>query len=150
MGETCKDCSHADTSTSTTTLLADASEDESNRCYPCLVAPASKKSKTSASKGATPKASVSDVASPPTGASKQAKSKTKKGDSTGEGGQLQFLAARVLMKILYGARYARPDLLRAVCGLATKVTKWDAQADKEIHRLVEYINSTLHLSLIHI
>ena len=52
------------------------------------------------------------------------------------------------MKILYGARYARPDLLRAVCGLATKVTKWDKQADKEIHRLIEYINSTLHYRLV--
>ena len=47
------------------------------------------------------------------------------------------------MKILYGARMARPDLLKATCRLATKVTKWTPQCDLELHRLVAYINSTL-------
>ena len=37
---------------------------------------------------------------------------------------------------------ARPDLLRAVCSLACKVTKWDVDCDADIHRLIEYIHST--------
>ena len=40
-------------------------------------------------------------------------------------GQLHEYAARVLMKILYGARLARKDLLRAIGALATFITKWD-------------------------
>ena len=35
--------------------------------------------------------------------------------SSQNAGVLQPIAAKVLMKILYGARMARPDLLRAVC-----------------------------------
>ena len=38
-------------------------------------------------------------------------------------GRLQPIAARVLMKVLYGARLARFDLLRVVCYLATFKTK---------------------------
>ena len=44
-------------------------------------------------------------------------------------GQLQPIAARVLMKVLYAARVCRFDLLRAVCSLATKVTMWDSSCD---------------------
>jgi hypothetical protein len=47
------------------------------------------------------------------------------------------------MKILYAARMARYDLLRATCFLATRITKWDASCDKMLHRLVCYINSSL-------
>ena len=36
-----------------------------------------------------------------------------------EAGVLSSDASEILMKILYGARVARPDLLRAVCGLAS-------------------------------
>eukprot|EP00975_Prorocentrum_lima_P005365 1160619-Prorocentrum_lima.AAC.1 len=49
------------------------------------------------------------------------------------------------MKILYGARMARYDLLRAVAYLATAVTKWTLSCDQDLHRLVAYINSTLAL-----
>ena len=49
---------------------------------------------------------------------------------------LQPLASRVLMKILYAARMARSDLLRAVCGLASNVTKWTRQCDADLYRLV--------------
>ena len=48
------------------------------------------------------------------------------------------------MKVLYGARMARFDLLRAVCALACCVTKWDTNCDRKLHRLMCYINSTLH------
>jgi hypothetical protein len=48
------------------------------------------------------------------------------------------------MKVLYGARMARFDLLRAVCALACNVIKWDTYCDRKLHRLMCYIHSTLH------
>eukprot|EP00435_Cladocopium_sp_Y103_P029443 s2501_g7.t1 len=45
---------------------------------------------------------------------------------------------------LFALRLARFDLLRAVQGLAPRVTKWSADCDKAHHRLVSYIHSTLH------
>ena len=57
-------------------------------------------------------------------------------------GALQPIAAKVLMKILYAARMARFDLLRAVCHLACFITKWTTECDKRLHRLVCYIHST--------
>ena len=71
---------------------------------------------------------------------------------TGEGpdearGELAPIAAKVLMKILYGARMCRYDLLRPTCHLATKITKWSKLCDKALHRLVAYVNSTLDLRL---
>ena len=59
-------------------------------------------------------------------------------------GILQPISARVLMKILYGARMARHDLLRAVCHLASCVTKWTRQCDEDLFRLVSYIHHTSH------
>ena len=47
------------------------------------------------------------------------------------GRQLHIIAAKILMKIMYGARFARPDLLRAVCVLARRITKWDDDCDKK-------------------
>ena len=44
-----------------------------------------------------------------------------------------------LMKILYGARNARPDILKAVTHLACFFTKWTSQCDRRLHRLVCYI-----------
>ena len=55
---------------------------------------------------------------------------------------LKPYAAKVLMKVLYAARYARFDLLRAVCYLAQYITKWDANCDKRLYRLMCYIHST--------
>ena len=60
---------------------------------------------------------------------------------------LKSYAAKVLMKVLYAARYARFDLLRAVCFLAQYITKWDTMCDKRLYRLMCYINSTYHLRL---
>lgn len=62
-------------------------------------------------------------------------------------GVLAPIAARVLMKILFAARMARYDLLRAVQGLAARVTKWSVDYDKLHHRLICYINSTLDIKL---
>ena len=63
-------------------------------------------------------------------------------------GRLAPVAARILMKILYGARCARLDLLRAVSHLACYFTKWTSQCDKRLHQLVCYINSTLHYRMV--
>ena len=46
------------------------------------------------------------------------------------------------MKILFAARMARPDLLRATQSLASRVTKWSIECDIALHRLVSYIKST--------
>ena len=44
-------------------------------------------------------------------------------------GILAPVASRILMKILYGARFARWDLLKVVTKLATMVTKWTTSCD---------------------
>ena len=61
---------------------------------------------------------------------------------------MSSIAARILMKVLYAARMARFDLLRAVCHLACYVTKWDAECDRRLHRLMCYIYSTYHYRMI--
>ena len=58
-------------------------------------------------------------------------------------GQLQPIAGRVLMKVLFAARMARYDLLRAIQRLASRVTKWSPDCDKALHRLMCYIHSTI-------
>ena len=63
-------------------------------------------------------------------------------------GRLQPIAAKVLMKILYAATLCRFDLLRAVCHLATFVTKWTSECDRKLHRLVCYVDSSKHLRMI--
>ena len=45
-------------------------------------------------------------------------------DQHAEEGHLASVACSLLMKVLWAARLARPDLLRAVIHLATKITKW--------------------------
>ena len=58
-------------------------------------------------------------------------------------GRLQPIASKVLMKILFAARMARYDLLRATQALASRVTKWSRECDDALHRLVSYINCSL-------
>ena len=62
--------------------------------------------------------------------------------SANEEGLLAPIACKVLMKLLYGARLARFDLLRPIAALASKITKWDTVCDRMLHRLVCYINSS--------
>ena len=69
------------------------------------------------------------------------------GDGQPGAPRLQSIAAQVLMKILYAARMARFDLLKAVCTLASEISKWTAESDRKLHRLVSYINSTLHVKM---
>ena len=63
-------------------------------------------------------------------------------------GDLQPIASRVLMKVLFAARMARFDLLRATQGLASRVTKWSPDCDKSLHRLMCYIHSTLDRTMV--
>ena len=63
-------------------------------------------------------------------------------------GELQTAAASILMKILYAARMARFDLLRPTCRLACFITKWTTLCDKQLHRLVCYIHSSLSVRMI--
>ena len=46
------------------------------------------------------------------------------GDETERRGELQAIASRVLMKVLFAVRMARFGLLRATQGLASHVAKW--------------------------
>ena len=62
-------------------------------------------------------------------------------------GKLAPVASRVLMKLLFAAIIARFDLLRAVQGLASKVTKWSIDCDKALHSLVCYATSTMHCKM---
>lgn len=59
-------------------------------------------------------------------------------------GTLHKDAASMLMTVMWAARYARPDLLKAVQHLACYLTKWDDLCDKAMYRLFCYINSTIH------
>ena len=62
-------------------------------------------------------------------------------------GKLAPIASKVLMKLLFAARMARYDLLRAVQGLASRVTKWSPDCDKALHRLMCYVQSTLDMKM---
>ena len=62
-------------------------------------------------------------------------------------GVLAPIAARVRMKILFAARMARYDLLRAVHGMAARRTKWSTDCDKALHSLICYIPPTLDRKL---
>ena len=52
-------------------------------------------------------------------------------------------AARVIMKVMYAARMARPDLQRTIAFLARYLTKWTEDMDKRLHRLMVYIQNSL-------
>ena len=60
----------------------------------------------------------------------------------GERGELADVALKILMKVLYGARMCRYDILRATCMLARRVSKWDKECDKRLLRLMMYIRTT--------
>jgi len=63
-------------------------------------------------------------------------------------GLLQPNAAKLLMKMLYGARVCRLDLLKAIGDLSTRITKWSTACDRRLHRLVSYINRTIDTVLV--
>ena len=59
------------------------------------------------------------------------------------GDKLHRVAAAVLMTVMFAARWARFDLLRAVGHLATKLHAWDEWCDKRLERLMAYIDASL-------
>ena len=59
-------------------------------------------------------------------------------------GVLAPVAASSLMQAFYGARFARPDMLRAIAALARKITKWRPMQDFQLHRLMCYTKSFRH------
>ena len=60
---------------------------------------------------------------------------------------MQPIAAKVIMKILYGARMARYDLLHSCQILACKITKWTKRCDQRLLRIVSYLHQSLELTM---
>ena len=58
-------------------------------------------------------------------------------------GVLGVIAAMILMTLLYSARAARFELFHAIQYLAKRITRWDRNCDKRLHRLMCYIYSTV-------
>ena len=81
----------------------------------------------------------------PSSGSKATSSSKKSGpESWDSKGNLACIASKVLMKVLWAARLARYDLLKAVSYLARFVTRWSTRCDEMLHRLMCYIDSTKH------
>ena len=64
-----------------------------------------------------------------------------------ERGELSDNASKVLMKALWVARLARPDLLKPITALARHVQSWTRNCDKQLYRLICYMHSTPNLKL---
>ena len=73
----------------------------------------------------------------------QAKIAQQKLDDEKDKGRLAPSAASIVMKILYGARFVRMDLLRMIGFLACAFTRWTSDCDKRLHRLVSYLDHTV-------
>lgn len=57
-------------------------------------------------------------------------------------GQLASSASSILMKLMWIARLARPDVLRATTWLATKIHSWGRACDSHLHRVMCYLYHT--------
>ena len=53
-----------------------------------------------------------------------------------ETGVLAPSACSIIMKVFYGARLCRPDLLRAITFLACTITKWSTDCDIRLEALM--------------
>ena len=62
-------------------------------------------------------------------------------------GQVSAKASSVLMKLLWLCRLSRPDLAYAISMLAVQVSKWSRNADKQLYRLMCYLETTKSLCL---
>ena len=62
-------------------------------------------------------------------------------------GELASSACSCLMKALWLARLGRPDLLRPITYLATKIQKWSKGDDKRLARIMGYLQQTVHYQL---
>ena len=63
-------------------------------------------------------------------------------------GELAPNACKILMKALWLGRLSRPDIIKPINDLATKVRSWSRGNDKIFLRLIQYINSTPHYRLV--
>ena len=59
-----------------------------------------------------------------------------------ERGELEGQASKILMKALWLARLARPDILKPICNLASCVQKWTKGCDRRLFRLICYLDSS--------
>ena len=59
-------------------------------------------------------------------------------------GRLAPHACSMLMKVLYGSRFARMDLLRMFGFLAQTFHRWTTKCDTRLHRLMCYLHTTVH------
>ena len=76
------------------------------------------------------------------------KSKIQNNVDGADRGNLQPLAASILMRLLYGSRYARFDLLKSISRLASFVSYWDLDCDKRLMRLLSYVKGSLQKGLV--
>ncbi len=53
-----------------------------------------------------------------------------------ERGDLASCAAKIVMKVLYGARFLRYDLLWPVASVAQQISKWNNASDRRLHQVV--------------
>lgn len=58
-------------------------------------------------------------------------------------GRLSPVASKIVLTVLYLARFNRPGILWTVKTLAREVDKWTIASDKRPHRLISYINCTI-------
>ena len=63
-------------------------------------------------------------------------------------GELAPNACKVLMKALWLGRLARPDIIKPIGDMATQVQKWSRNNDKQLHRLICYVNTTKNHRLV--
>ena len=54
--------------------------------------------------------------------------------------ELAPISCKILMKALWLGRLARPDIIKPIQDLATQVQKWPRNNDKQLHRLICYVN----------
>lgn len=58
-------------------------------------------------------------------------------------GEINRIAAPILMRILYAARIALLHILRVTCRMATRISRWATQDDTRLLRLIRYIHHHL-------
>ena len=63
-------------------------------------------------------------------------------------GTLAPVACKVLMKALWLARLARPDILKPIGDLASNVQKWSRNHDRQLLRLIQYLVGTCNHRLV--
>ena len=63
-------------------------------------------------------------------------------------GELAPNASKILMKALWLGRLARPDIIKPIGDMATQVQKWSRNNDKQLHRLICYVNTSKNHRLV--